>query len=131
MEEARRGPKGQTGGRASGAMSLEIETEVSIIDSGNAIEGIPAMKTNRVKSHFDLSGRKTIALSGLLRDELNLGRSGIAGLASLPILGALFRSQSYLQQKSELVIFVTPEVVLPEAAGDPVHLPEGWASDDL
>lgn len=116
---------------ASGAISLDIETEVSIIDSANAIDGIPAMKTNRVHSHFDLTGRKTVALSGLLRDDMNLGHDGVAGLASLPIIGALFRSRSYQQQKSELVIFVTPEVVLPDGDGDPVRLPAGWASDDL
>jgi pilus assembly protein CpaC len=116
---------------ASGAMSIEIETEVSLIDKANEVEGIPGMKTNRVHSHFDLSGRKTIALSGLIREDWGLTREGIAGLASIPILGALFRSQTFQNNKSELVIFVTPEVVLPEGDGDPITMPEGWASDDL
>ena len=116
---------------ASGAISLDVETEVSLIDKANAVENVPALKTNRVHSHFDLSGRKTIALSGLLREDWGLNSEGVAGLASLPILGTLFRSRSFQERKSELVIFVTPEVLLPEADGDPLKLPEGWARDDL
>lgn len=115
----------------TGAISLDMETEVSILDNANAIEGIPALRTNRVHSHFDLSGRKTIALSGLLREDWGLEHHGLAGLASIPILGALFRSQTFQEKKSELVIFVTPEVLLPESEGDPVRLPEGWASDEM
>lgn len=114
-----------------GAISLDIETEVSVIDSANAIDGIPAMKTNRVHSHFDLTGRKTVVLSGLLREDLSRDHEGVAGLASLLILGNLFKSQSFIERKSELVIFVTPEVVLPEADGDPIRLPEGWARDEI
>lgn len=116
---------------ASGAISLDIETEISLLDKANAVDNIPALKTNRVHSHFDLSGKKTIALSGLIREDWGISREGVAGLASLPILGALFRSQSFQQRKSELVIFVTPEVLLPESDGDEMKLPEGWARDDL
>lgn len=116
---------------ASGAISLDIETEVSLLDKANAVENVPALKTNRVHSHFDIAGRKTIALSGLLREDWGLNREGISGLASIPILGALFSSRSFQEHKSELVIFVTPEVILPEADGDELKLPEGWARDDL
>lgn len=115
----------------SGAISLDLETEISLLDKANAIEGIPALKTNRVHSHFDLSGKKTVALSGLIREEWGISREGVAGLASLPILGALFSSRSFQQSQSEFVIFVTPEVLLPESDGDDFKLPEGWARDDL
>lgn len=116
---------------ASGSISLDIETEISVIDKSNAIEGIPALLTNRVHSHFDLAGRKTIALSGLLRNDWNLNYKGVAGLASIPLLGALFRMQSFKENRIELVVFVTPEVVPPEADGDPIEMPQHWADDDF
>jgi pilus assembly protein CpaC len=116
---------------ASGAMSIDIQTEVSLLDTANSIDDIPALKTNRVHSHFDLLGKKTIALSGLIREDWGMSRQGLAGLASIPVLGALFRSQSFQQHQSELVIFVTPEVILPESANDPIRMPKGWASDAL
>jgi pilus assembly protein CpaC len=115
----------------AGSISLDIETEVSLLDKANAVENVPALKTNRVHSHFDIAGRKTVALSGLLREDWGLNREGLAGLASLPILGALFRSQSFQARKSELVVFVTPEVLLPEFEGDDVKMPQGWSRDDL
>ena len=76
-----------------GAISLEVETEVSLLDWANAVEGIPALKSNTVKSHFDLPGKRTIALSGLLRQEQNETKEGLPFLTGIPILGALFRSR--------------------------------------
>ena len=71
------------------------------------------------------------ALGSLARRLGAHSRRCVIGLSSIPVLGSLFGSRSYLERKSELVIFVTPEVLLPEGEGDFVKLPEGWASDDL
>ena len=111
-----------------GAISLEIETEVSMLDMANAVEGIPALKSNTVKSHFDLPGRRTIALSGLLREELGNNADGLPYLTSIPILGRLFSSQKFLHRRSELVIFVTPEIYVPEA-DEKIEMPKGWIHD--
>lgn len=108
-----------------GAMSIEIETEVSLLDMANAVDGLPALKTNRVKSHFDLPGRRTIALSGLLRQETGDSREGLPYLSRLPVLGSLFSSRQFQAHQSELVIFVTPEIHTPEAEGM-IEMPKGW-----
>jgi pilus assembly protein CpaC len=108
-----------------GAMSLEIETEVSLLDMANAVEGIPALKTNTVKSHFDIPGRRTIALSGLLRQETGESKEGLPLLTRIPILGALFSSQKFIKRQSELVIFVTPEIYVPES-DEKIEMPKGW-----
>ena len=111
-----------------GAISLEIETEVSLLDMAHAVEGIPALKSNMVKSHFDLPGRRTIALSGLLRQELGESKEGVPFLTGIPILGALFSSQKFMKHLSELVIFVTPEIYVPEADAA-IEMPEGWVRE--
>lgn len=113
----------------SGAMSLEVETEVSLLDHANAVDGIPALKTNRVQSHFDLPGRRTIALSGLLRQELGSSNEGLPLLKEIPVLGALFSSRNFQARESELVIFVTPEVYTPDADA-PLEMPKGWIRHD-
>ncbi len=114
----------------NGAISLELETEVSVLNMAGAIDGIPALSSNAVKSHFDLPGRRTIALSGLLRQEIGDSRDGLPFLMNLPVIGALFSSQKFLKHMSELVIFVTPEIYVPEA-DEAVTLPQGWVSDGL
>ncbi|MBO9667137.1 MAG: type II and III secretion system protein [Bdellovibrio sp.] len=96
---------------ASGRISLSIETEVSTIDKANAVDNIPAILTNRVSSHFDLTRPQTIALSGLLKNEESKNSSGVPLLSRLPILGALFSSKDFAENRSELVIFVRPSIM--------------------
>lgn len=113
-----------------GAMSLEIETEISLLDMANAVDGVPAIKKNRVKSHFDLPGKRTIALSGLLRQELGESKEGLPFLTSIPVLGAIFSSQKYLNHQTELVIFVTPEIHSADN-DDPLEMPAGWVKNGI
>lgn len=98
----------------SGRMSIGVATEVSTIDSSQTVDGLPGLLTNRIETHFDLSGSRTIALSGLIKKEWGDSSSGIPVLGSLPILGPLFSSQDYRDNQTELVVFVTPEVIRPD-----------------
>jgi pilus assembly protein CpaC len=111
-----------------GAISLDVETEVSLLDMAHAVEGVPAIKKSSVKSHFDLPGRRTIVLSGLLRQETGESSEGLPFLSGIPLLGRLFASKSYLQHRSELVVFVTPEIHTPDL-DEPVQMPEGWVTN--
>lgn len=93
-----------------GRMKLEIISEISMLDEGMAVENIPALKTNRISSQFDLRKSQTIVLSGLIKNTFGKSKSGVAGLSRIPILGRLFSSEKFRQEKTELVIFVTPTV---------------------
>ncbi|MBX3016690.1 MAG: type II and III secretion system protein [Bdellovibrionaceae bacterium] len=94
-----------------GRMSLTLETEISSIDPSRTVDGVPGLFTNRVSSHFDLEESATIAISGLIKNEDGKALQGLPGLARLPILGALFGSHEFRENRTELVIFVRPEVV--------------------
>lgn len=96
---------------ASGRMSISIETEVSRVDESRKVDDVPAILTNRVSSHFDLVGPQTIALSGLLKSEDSHHSEGLPGLSNLPILGALFGSKSFQDNRTELIIFVRPSIL--------------------
>ncbi|MFN7905345.1 MAG: hypothetical protein ACK5P5_09190 [Pseudobdellovibrionaceae bacterium] len=98
----------------SGRISLQLNTEISSIDVSKAVDGIPGLFTNRVSSHFDLKQSQTIALSGMFKSENQQQRQGLPWLSQIPIFGLLFSSQDYIENKSELVIFVRPSVVLRE-----------------
>ncbi len=96
---------------AAGQISLQIESEVSSIDPSRTVDGIPALHSHRVSSHFDFIKSKTIALSGLIKNETSTNSEGLPFLSSLPILGSLFSSKQFKENKSELVIFVTPKLM--------------------
>lgn len=95
---------------SSGRIALAVETEVSSIDPSRTVEGIPGLLTNRVASHFDLNRPRTVILSGLLKNEESYSSSGLLGLSSLPILGPLFGSREWKENRTELVIFVRPSI---------------------
>lgn len=94
-----------------GRMSIELETEVSSLDSANKVDNIPGVFTNRIQSHFDLHRSKTIVLSGLIKSEDGQSSQGLPGISRLPILGKLFGSEDFRNSKTELLVFVTPEVI--------------------
>jgi Flp pilus assembly secretin CpaC len=98
----------------SGRMSIGLETEVSSIDRSNMVDGIPGLFTNRIETHFDLTTSRTIVLSGLIKKEWGDAMQGLPGLSNIPVLGALFGSRDFQEQRSELVVFVTPEVARPD-----------------
>ncbi len=94
-----------------GRMSIAMETEVSSLDPSRAVEGIPAMLNHRVQTHFDLLNSQTIVLSGLIKNEEANSSDGLPGLSSIPILGSLFSSKNFRENRTELVILVHPEVL--------------------
>ncbi len=94
-----------------GKIRLQLTTEISIIDSSQTVDGIPGLNTNRVQSVFNLPHSQTIALSGLVRLDRGKSHEGWPHLSGLPIIGKLFSSQDFINQKTELVIFVTPKII--------------------
>ncbi len=96
---------------ADGKISLDLSSEVSSIDSGERIDGIPSLFTNTLSSHFDLHGSQTIALSGLVKKIDGESLKRWPGLGDIPVLGNLFTSREYQEDKTELVVLVTPVIV--------------------
>ncbi|MDZ4676107.1 MAG: hypothetical protein SGI74_01250 [Oligoflexia bacterium] len=112
-------------------ISTKLVTEVSLIDDSRVIDGIPGLFTNRIETHFDLNGSKTIALSGLIKSELGRSTTSNSLLGEIPILGELFKSRDYKDSKTELVVFVTPRVISPyDTNQKPPQIPQ-WSDDDL
>jgi pilus assembly protein CpaC len=94
-----------------GNIDVQIECEVSMLDGSTVVDGAPGLLINKITSHFNLQESRTIALSGLIREEWAKGRSGLPAVKDIPILGNLFSSQSYLNNRSELMFFVTPKII--------------------
>ncbi|WP_413585330.1 pilus assembly protein [Bdellovibrio sp. HCB274] len=96
---------------SSGRISLSLDTEISTLDKATSVDDIPGILTNRVSSHFDLTRPQTIALSGLLKNLNGNTSEGLPLLSRLPILGPLFSSKDFSEERSELVIFVRPTIM--------------------
>jgi pilus assembly protein CpaC len=107
--------------KSESRISLQIKTEVSetttesavTVGDQNTVLTIPGLKVRRSETTVELPSGGTMAMAGLLRDEVRKNIDGFPGLKDLPILGQLFRSQDFKRNQTELVIFVTPYIVAP------------------
>ncbi len=93
-------------------IATKIEVENSRLTG--YVQGRPNFSTSRVDTSINVKSGQMIVLSGLVSAESAKGVDKIPGLGDIPILGELFKSRSFRNAKTELVIFVTPEVVEPE-----------------
>jgi pilus assembly protein CpaC len=106
---------------------LRVAPEVSELDYSTAvqIEGfvVPGLRSRASETTVELGNGETIAIAGLLSEEVRGFASRVPGIGDLPVLGALFRSVQFQRRLSELVILVTPEIVAPMDAHQVAHLP--------
>lgn len=114
-------------------ISLDIDIEISEIDNSFAqtisgTEGqsaaftFPFLSSRSVANTVELSNGQTIGIAGLIQDDVDQVFTKIPGIGDIPILGNLFRSQSFQSGQTELVIFVTPHLAKP-IEPDKIRLP--------
>ena len=96
---------------AGGLVTMDIQAEVSNPGDAAAAGEAPPINTRSLQSMVAVKSGDTLIMGGLIRDLKQQGSEGIPWLAKLPILGGLFGQQELKDQRSELVLFVTPRVV--------------------
>jgi pilus assembly protein CpaC len=95
---------------SSGLISLRIATNVSEPTTGSTtVNGtvLPNLSERSATTTVELPSGGSIAMAGLLQDDLNNSISGLPGIMSVPILGALFSSKQFQHNETDLVIAVT------------------------
>ncbi|NUM88915.1 MAG: pilus assembly protein N-terminal domain-containing protein [Bdellovibrionales bacterium] len=89
----------------------KIQVDMTSLDTANAVDGVPALKTNQLHTVVDMELGKTLFLSGLLQAQEGESASGVPGLMDIPVLGGLFKSRDFLERRTELVVALTAEPV--------------------
>lgn len=122
----------------AGHLSLKMNTEVSAIDKANATAlsptiSVPALKVRRASSTVELPSGGSIMIAGLLQNDITSAITGLPGLMDLPVLGQLFRSDSFQRNETELVVILSAYVVQPTESPTALMTPnDGFApSSDL
>jgi pilus assembly protein CpaC len=110
-----------------GVINLRIEPSVSELDFTNAVTiagtTIPALTVRDARTTVELRDGQSFAIAGLLQTRNRQDISQLPWVGSVPVLGTLFRSSSYQQQETDLVIIVTPRLVAPAAPGQTLASP--------
>ena len=71
---------------------------------------------------MDLMPGQSMAIGGLLQTEDRKTITKFPILGDIPVLGSLFRSTKFIRNETDLIIFVTPELVKPFGAGQAPNL---------
>jgi pilus assembly protein CpaC len=107
-----------------GTIHMQVTPEVSSLDFANGLvfQGftIPALSTRRVSTEVELSDGQSFAIGGLLDNRTTEALTKIPGLGDIPFFGKLFRSRNLSKNNTELLVLVTPEIVRPIPAGQPL-----------
>jgi len=103
--------------RADSSINLRVAPEVSQLTAVGALMlngfSIPGLTVRRAETTVELASGQSFAIAGLLQNNITKDLNKVPGLGDLPILGPLFRSDSFKREETELVIIVTPYLVRP------------------
>ena len=96
----------------------QLTAEISTVDHGSGGSDVPGFLTRRVTTNFSTTAGETVMLSGLLKNEMAKDVTKVPLLGQIPILGELFKSRSFRENKTELAIFITPTEVRDDDKND-------------
>lgn len=111
---------------SNGRISLRVRPEVSELSTEGAIEidgfQVPALTVRRAETTVELGSGESFMIAGLMNNRSIGAIDKMPGLGDVPLLGLLFKSDSFRRGETELVIVVTPYLVQPVSANE-IKLP--------
>lgn len=101
--------KGQVG--EGGTVRMKVYQENSAVVQGATTSSGPTLDKSAVETMVTLEDGQVLVLGGLLKDDYTDNEDKVPGLGSIPLLGALFKSEGRKRQKTNLMIFLRPVIV--------------------
>ncbi|HEX6635718.1 MAG TPA: type II secretion system secretin GspD [Usitatibacter sp.] len=98
---------------SGGLVTLDVNQEVSVPDASSTSPNNPnpTVNSRSAQTSVVVASGESIVLGGLINEQTTTGTAGIPLLSKIPVLGALFGSQSYNRKRTELVLIITPRIV--------------------
>ena len=95
----------------NGNVRLEIEQEISNVSPATANSLTPTVAERKVKSSVAVASGQTVLLAGLISETHQGTRNGIPGVDQIPALGDLFAHNDHTTGRTELIIFIRPQII--------------------
>ncbi len=128
---------------SDGRIALQVAPQFSNVSSANSVNlssaqstasiSVPSLTITQASTTVILGSGQGMAIAGLLEDTVNQQDNAVPGLGEVPVLGALFRGDSFQREQQEVVITVTPYIVTPTSQPGALASPDdGWTpANDL
>jgi general secretion pathway protein D len=96
---------------ANGTVQLEIEQEISNVVNPNQQTLTPTIAQRRIHSTVLVTSGQTVLLGGLISEQQDNSKTGLPGLAEIKYLGDILGTTSKNRTRSEIIVFIRPQVV--------------------
>jgi general secretion pathway protein D len=96
---------------ANGNVRLDVEQEISNVSTATAASLTPTVSERKVKSSISVASGQTVLLAGLISEQHDGNRNGIPLLDQIPGLGDGFSHQDNKKTRTELIIFIRPQII--------------------
>jgi len=100
-------------------IALHVRPEVSAISPTGGVKSngtdLPAFNVRRTDTTVEVASGQTFAIAGLFQRQLSQQLDKLPFVGDMPVLGALFTSEHYRRDETELVILITPYLVKPSS----------------
>ena len=116
--------------QGSGLVNLDISLELSEArpTAATSLTGTPTILKRSISTALALRDGGSTVLGGLISDNKSVGQTGVPGLGRVPVIGRLFRTDSFQRDRTELLIMVIAYVIADHQEGRELHrAPEGGA----
>ena len=100
---------------AGGLVQLDVQAEVSIPGPVANPGDAPPINTRSIQSMLSVKSGATMVMGGLITDTKGQSSQGLPLLSKIPIIGGLFGQQEIKDDRTELVLFITPRVMETES----------------
>jgi pilus assembly protein CpaC len=117
-------------------IQVALNTEISEIDTSTSLQlsstvSTPGFKKRTAETELTVMDGQTVFLGGLIKSKRTDNTDSIAGLGSVPIIGALFRNRDLDQVDTEIVITLTPTIMKTKGLGQPSSPAESTSPDKI
>ncbi len=103
----------------AGTVVLRVTIENNTLNTGISVAGVPGIDTQRMQSEVLVPDGGTTVMGGVLADTEGEAQQRTPGLASIPVVGNLFKRKLTTRQNSEILFFITPHIYRPDYNGRP------------
>jgi len=94
-----------------GLVLIDIEQEVSdVVQTTSSGIDAPTIQQRMITSSVAVQSGDTVALGGLIRENISHGSSGVPFISRVPVLGAVFGSKNNTLRRTELIVLITPRI---------------------
>ena len=104
----------------AGTVVLRVTLENNTVNTGIAVGGVPGINTQRMQSEVLVPDGGTTVMGGVLIDNEGETQQRTPGLASIPVLGNLFKRKLVTRGTDEILFFITPRIYRPDYQGRPI-----------